>query len=469
MMLRLSHLLSARAAVFATLGFPAFVACLAVQAPAEMPLSREFWRDPSFTRSFMGLFTPENRIEPFVSAEEKAVLSNIARLMAAGDRESAIRRLRNESLSSSSAALQFNLGILHFQEDNLDEAVASLTKALELYPDFRRAHASLGAVYMRRDDLPAALPFLQRAVELGDHDGLTLGLLGYCRLQQNHYASALQAYRLAQLSMPDNPDWKSGEAECLRHTGDHDAAVRLFNEVLASRPGDHETWVRLASALMSLERHDQAAAALEIVRRLDRLSAPDTLLLGQLYLQLQSSSLALARFQESVAAQPPPEPAAAIEAADLLSQALAWPETAQLLTRIREAYPDLPSEDKTAADLERLDALVAMETGEPEAAAQRLEAIVSRDPMDGRVLVALGRHLAAQDNVVEAEMRLQQAARVSAYESAALRELGQLHVSQGNYTAALSHLQRAHDLEPNESLARYIHAVEHAEAAAAGF
>ncbi|HUF60894.1 MAG TPA: tetratricopeptide repeat protein [Verrucomicrobiales bacterium] len=466
-MARPSHHLRLRAA--AAFAAAAFSLCLAPHAPAEMPLSREFWRDPSFTRSFMGLFTPENRIEPFVSAEEKAILSEVARLMAGGDREPAIRRLRNESLSSSSAALQFNLGILLFQEDGLDEAADALTKALELYPDFRRAHASLGAVHMRRDDLEAALPFLQRAVELGDHDGLTLGLLGYCRLQQNHYASALQAYRLAQLSMPDNPDWQAGEAECLRQTGDHAAAVRLFSEVLANRPGEHETWVRLASALMSLERHDQAAAALEVVRRLDRLTAPDTLLLGQLYLQLQSPSLALARFREAIAAQPPPEPAAAIEAADLLSQALAWPEAAELLEKIREHFPTLESDPQTSSALDRLDALVAMETGEPAVAVPQLEAIVSRDPMDGRVLVALGRYFAAQDNVVEAEIRLQQAARVSEYETAALRELGQLHVSQGDYTTALRHLRRAHDLQPGESLSRYIHAIERAEAAAAGF
>jgi tetratricopeptide (TPR) repeat protein len=320
---------------------------------------------------------------------------------------------------------------------------------------------------MRREDPAAALPFLQRAVALGDSEGLTLGLLAYCRLQQQHYSSALQAYRLAQLTMPESPDWKAGEAECLRQTGDHAAAIRLFTEVLAVRPGDHETWIRLAHAQMNLDRHDQAAASLEMVRRLGRLTPPDTLLLGRIFLQLRSPTLALSRFSEAVAAEPPPEVGAVIEAADLLSQTLAWNETATLLQQIRSRFPDITALPENG-DLERLEALLEMETGDPKAAAARLVEIVNRDPMDGRVLVTLGRHLAAEGDFVDAEMRLTQASKVPAFEAPALRELGQLHVTQGDYGAALEQLRRAQALEPDDSLARYIHAVEHAQAAAAG-
>jgi tetratricopeptide (TPR) repeat protein len=207
-----------------------------ILAADPLPLSGEYWKDPAFLKSFNGSYRIEARIEPPVTSEERGLLVEIQSLMAAEKRDAALQKLASSNLTAKSPALTFNLGNLYFETGETEKAITAYRSALKDYPSFRRSHQNLALALVRQEKLPEALEHLTEAIRLGDSSGSTFGLLGYCRLARQEYASALQAYRTAQITEPDVADWKAGMAHCLQQTGAEQEAIALLDEVIAARP-----------------------------------------------------------------------------------------------------------------------------------------------------------------------------------------------------------------------------------------
>ena len=283
-----------------------FSAWLANALAEPLPID-PLWKSETFRKSITASYGIDSRIEPRITEDEAFYLEESAKAMAENDRAKAIAALRGSSLLANSPAMLFTLASHLFETGeakDADESVKLFESALTLFPNFRDAHRNLGVVLIQREDFEEAKDHLVRALALGSQDGLTAGLLGYCHARDGHHQAALDAYRLAMLTQPEERQWILGEAQALLALKRPREAASLLQSLLGG--ADLSTWLAQADAWNELDESLAAAANLEIVHRAGGLE-PDALLsLGHLYLQNDLPALALERYRAALAAANPP-------------------------------------------------------------------------------------------------------------------------------------------------------------------
>lgn len=446
-------LCSSVALSFFTTASPAFAA-------EPLPLSTSYWKDEAFLKSFNGSYRIEARIEPNVSSEERGLLVEIQKLMAENKRAAALEKLKANELTRSSSALTFNLANLYFESGEMKNAILAYEAALKSYPSFRRAHHNLALALVRENHLEKALTHLTEAIRLGDSEGSTYGLLGYCRLSREEFASALQAYRLAQVTEPDVAEWKAGTAQCLQHLGEKSEAIALLEEVIRQRPSESSYSVLKANIHLELEQPDQAVKALELPFRLKSLSADPTLLLADLHLRANRNTSAQTAIDAAFSnKENPPSISAILRLIQTASSQENWKLVKSLFEQTKSEKPgrslNIAKARYLIASNENVAAGVAL-----------LRKLTQEDPTDGQALLTLAKHLANTKQADSAELLFERASADSSTTYEAFVELARLHVSQSRYTEALAAIDKALALNPTESLRSYRQALQKTLAAA---
>ena len=164
-------------------------------------IAREQWNDPQFVKEFLGSYGFLAGYEPKISEEEKQALRDLIDLIKASPK-AAIQQLEPQITESSSAAFDFILANLYFQEGNLGQAENYYKNAIEKFPDFRRAYKNLGLVQVQDGNFDAAIDTISKSLELGEVDGRAYGLLGYGYLTKKRYYPAETAYRKGRSVSP---------------------------------------------------------------------------------------------------------------------------------------------------------------------------------------------------------------------------------------------------------------------------
>jgi tetratricopeptide (TPR) repeat protein len=435
-------------------------------AAEPLPLSQEYWKDEGFLKSFNGSYRINAQIEPTVTSEERGLLVSIQSLMAKGEREESLKKLLGSPLSKTSAAVVFNVGNIQFELGQMKEAAESYQQAIKRFPNFRRAHRNLGYVFARENDWEKAMPELEESIRLGDQDGATYGQLAYGRMQKEQYASALQAYRLAQVTQPESIDWKAGVAQCLQHLKRNEEALALIDEVIEVRPMEASYYLLQSAIHLSMDQSDAAITNLELVRRLGKLDAENHLLLATLHLRAGSAALARPLMLAALAQEQKPPTYTALNALEFVTQVRDWKLARDFANAIGKAYPEI-KEAKLQQQQQRLTALIDIDSREnPQRGAKILESLVAKDPLDAPSLILLARYRISEKRHQEAEMLLQQSARVDGFAYESQVDLAKLYVTTTRYRDAVSQLDQALKARPNENLETYRAAiVDLAEAA----
>ena len=425
-----------------------------------LPLSTSYWKDEAFLKSFNGSYRIEARIEPNVTTEERGLLVEIQKLMADNKRAAALEKLKTNELTRTSAALTFNLANLYFESGDTKNSIIAYAAALKTYPSFRRAHHNLALALVRENDLEKALNHLTEAIRLGDSEGSTYGLLGYCRLFREEYASALQAYRLAQVTEPNVAEWKAGTAQCLQHLGDKTEAITLLEEVIRQRPLEASYSILKANIHLDLDQADQAVKALELPFRLKLLSADPTLTLAGLHLRANRNTSAQTAidiaFSDKAAL---PSTSAVLRLIHTASSQENWKLVKSLLEQTKTVMPDRSMSIAKARYLIASNEDVA-------AGIALLNKLVQEDPTDGEALLTLAKHFTDTKQPGAAELLFERATADSSTAYEAYVELTRLHVAQSRYAEAIIAADKALTLNPTESLRSYRQALQQTLAAA---
>lgn len=447
--------------ILSAFAIPCAVFSLVLNAAEPLPLATGYWQDEAFLKSFNGSYQVNARIEPSVTTEERGLLVSIQAMMAAGKREEALATLTASELLKSSAAIAFNAGNIEFELGNLEAAANHYRAALEISPSFRRAHRNLGFVFARQDDWQQALPALEEAIRLGDQDGATYGQLAYGRMHHEQYASALQAFRLAQLTQPRVIAWKAGTAQCLQHLKRHHEALALLGEVIADQPDEPSYYLLQASVFLSTGQPDEAIANLELVRRMgeDKLDAGNHLLLANLHLRAGSTSLARPVMMAAMGMEKKAALNDALNALEFAVLTRDWSLARDFGLALQKAYPEA-GDARLSHKQQRLSALIDIDSGQnPSRGAGVLEKLVERDPLDADSLILLARYRAGEKRYEEAGMLLEQAKRVEGHAYPSHVELAKLHVASKRYRDALAELNQALHIRPSDAIRDYRDAV----------
>ena len=432
-----------------------FLAPNSLVAGESLNIPASYWESEAFVKSFSASYGVNSRVEPTVSLEEQEVLAGVAKWMEKGDKKRALQALLASKISVNSPALLYNQANIYLELGDEVKAIDAYKTAIKKYPSFRRAHKNLGLTYLRGSQFPLAQSSLVKAVSLGDMSGSTLGMLGYCHLQNEHYASALQAYRLAQLTEPETIEWKAGVAQCLLETGQNKEALSLMKEVIQARPSEVSYQLLMVNMLLQHGEDVKAIAALEWLARQGELPIEHAALLAQLHAQNGTVELARPWFdlvKEDLQIEVYPQYLRAIEAVLQLSD---W-DLAEELLSVDPMGTEL--NDSLLNKRDRLRAIVLMELDKV-GAKPLLEQIVERDPLDGDALVLLAKVSATEEKFEVAEFYFRRAEKIESSKYAAFFAHATMLVTQGKYGAAVEKFELAQKLHPTAQQLKYIEAL----------
>jgi tetratricopeptide (TPR) repeat protein len=424
--------------------------------------SLTFWRDPAFQKAFMGSYGVRADVEPRVTVVERELMEKAMRLMAEeGGGGKAAALLEKNNKPTASAVFDFTLANLHFQEERLTNAAACYLAAIEKHPEFQRAHKNLALIRIRQGDFEAALEPLTRSIELGAHDGLTYGLLGYAYSMTEQYASSESAYRLAMMFQPNAQDWRLGLCRALFKQQKFGEAVVLCDELLRREPSKADFLLLQANAYLGLKQPMRAAEIYELLDLSGRAPVAALHTLGDIYASDGYAEQAADAYLRAWTRDVQPDMGRQLRNVEVLVSRAALEGAERLLKAVvSRAGAEMPADlRKRALKLEAR--LTAAKGACGEEQVRVLEEIVKLDPLDGDALILLGQHHAPRD-AEKAIFYFERAEGIDAFEADAKLRHAQLLVKGGRYQEALPLLKRALELKPREDVQRYAEQVERA-------
>lgn len=177
-------------------------------------------------------------------------------------------------------------------------------------PDYRESYVAKATIAIDRKDYAAALPFVQKAVELAPDDPTTRNMLGAVLYRTGRYDEALACFSRVisageeSLSRNDRVAAHYGLAEVLESLGRGDEALSHFEQAVPLDPDPVRAHRKLAAALAARGRIDEAIPHMQEVLRLSPDETDLRTDLGTLLLRLGRVDEAIAEFRKSLALSP---------------------------------------------------------------------------------------------------------------------------------------------------------------------
>ncbi len=422
--------------------------------------AEQFWDNPAFVKRFLGSYGFNSQIEPEVTDDEVELFRDLVDLIKV-DPQAAAMKLQEEMDEDSSAALCFVLANLYFQDGDLENAEKYYAMAVEKFPDYRRAHKNLGLLKMQQQELAAGAEHLSRSIELGDYDGRSYGLLGYCYLDSEDYVAAESAYRAAILQEPEVQDWKLGLAQALLGQEEYPEANTLFQSLIEADPSNADLWLYQVNTALGMDRPREAAVNIEVVRRLGELKPASLKLLGDIYMSLRIYDKAVEVYEELLSQDNKGQyKDAGLRTAKYLTMAGRGEQASSLIGTLEDRYQDLTEEDQV--ELLLLKAHIARAQGNDEQAKEAFAHIIERDPLNGEALMELASYEQSAGNTAKAMFLYESAAKVDGFEFKSLLSQARIKVSERKFKEAIPLLRTALQYKNDERVAQFLERVEKA-------
>ena len=159
-----------------------------------------------------------------------------------------------EKLAAQNPHESILFNILGLAEEGLRQFSASISHyktAITIRPDYSDAYYNLGNVFHEVGDLDAAIASYQRALEI-DRDCDTYLNLGNALRERGDLPEAIDNYHLALQINPEYVDAYNNLGEALKEQGKYMAAIANFKQGLKLAPEHPTLNAALGLALMSL-------------------------------------------------------------------------------------------------------------------------------------------------------------------------------------------------------------------------
>ncbi len=346
-----------------------------------------------------------------------------------------------------SAAFDLALGNLYYAEDRIEEAIARYESAVAKYPEFLRGWVNIAMIHYQRQDFAKAATGYAKAINLGDRDAQTFGLLAFCMRQTGNTIGAEMAFMQAMIASPEDTNWIGGLLELYFVNQRHAESEPLIRELIRLEPEKSENWMLYASLLTTLDRPLEAATQLEIARSLGVAEPNAVALLGDLYVGLGFIPEALAVYQSL------PAGSSELGTDRLISYARSL-IAKDNFTEARAMLDKIPPTSNWALAKPRYFALAELAAGEQNWAEAQLafQGILQREPLDPYALLGLGHAYGQANDAARAELTFDFALQVPTSEHRACLELANLYLAQSNYERAVHFLNRADSLQPSSAI-----------------
>ena len=368
--------------------------------------------------------------------------------------------LQESITPESSPALDFAIGNLYFQQDQLDDAESAYQQAIEKFPSFRSAIMNLGRVYLIQNELDKTIELYQQLVANAQADADIYLLLAHAMLMQNHLVSAETAYRQCLLLDPTRQEARMGLAKCLMQQERIAEGLALINELLSKDPVNKELWSLKANACLALDNYEQAIQVIETARRLDCADADMLATLGDLYLNNEQPADAVDAYQHmfELGMSSPERILRALEGFLMVQQTDGAMQMMNQLDAL-SADNEAAFSEKQQVRLLRAKGELAKQQGDNETAIKLYQKALQQDPLDGRTMLLLSQWLWEQNRLEEAVMQCERAARIQGFEADAMTRQAQIEVERERYAKAVDLLETSLTFEEQANVRHYLEQV----------
>ena len=329
-------------------------------------------------------------------------------------------------------------------EDN-EKAITALNSALSVWPDEASWHAKLAFLYQENNNLEAALPHWQNAVELEPENAEYLTSLARSYRQAGQLTDAQATYaKSLQTSSVTPKVWKEA-GEVALAIGDAEKAEAWFERACSLMPSDVGVIIGSSRAAMAL---GNVKIALEHARKAYRLAPNNVEVLtglgdvfahkGKLEKAIQIYDRALRVSEDDRAVQ------------------LARSKLLLRLNRTEEAVADLRALTEAESEFEGAWAALSeafSSTGDRDAALEAASHAAKLAPRNVEYQLLLGRKYKETGQLDQALSVLTKASSIAPGDARIARELGDVHKARRHDTQALEAYLHAITLDPKEAAA----------------
>lgn len=439
-----------------------FLASASTGLGQASPVLPNSWDNPEFQNRVIGSYGVRSGVEPEPMTRDEARFFNedILPLVNAGNLSEATRLLAQNATAESNANFDYILGTLYLQQGINARALQAYRQAVSKFPEYLRAYKNMGIVYTQTGEFELAIEMLTKAIELGESNGDTYGLLAYNYFNTGKFMQSLDSYRLATILNPGNRDWVIGKAQSLMEVGDYYEAQAVALQLVEDDPSDSRFWVTRANAYVGLENFDEAIANLEMARTMGSLPSSALLLLGDLHLNNRIPRLALDAYLEAAPKLSTSQKLRIL--GTLVSQSL-FSEAEKF---VREGGPDdnvlasWSDDDRQSWTVFR--SQVAMGLGDEKGSIAFLESVLEESPFNGRALLQVAGYYRRSGDIEKALYFYNRAIGLADLDIRfeGLVQMATLEVGERNYRKALKRVREALEIRSEDRLVDYADTLE---------
>ncbi|MDQ8185896.1 tetratricopeptide repeat protein [Pelagicoccus sp. SDUM812002] len=422
-------------------------------------LKEQSFDNPEFRARFAKSYIAESSTNPNITAEEKGLFDEIVPLIGS-DPKAAITRLSSSLGPDSSAAFDYILGNLYYQEGQGELAIDSYEQAVKKFPNYSQAYYNMGRAYVAEADYASALKSLQKSLSIETGDGTIYGLIGYCYLNMDKPSTALDAYKVAIMLAPDSKDWKLGQLQCLIALERSQEAIGVLYEFIKDDPSKADWWKLQANQFLVVDERAKAAANLTVVKDLGKADGPTLALLGDLLVNEGLVEPAVESYIDAMA-KGGARPGRIIEVVNSLIYMDQIGSAKTLLSNL-ESSMSSDLDEKQQLSVLNVKARLAMQEDDTDGAAGFLADMVKKDPLNGGALLSLSELEKKRGDLAKAEYYAENATKIDGYAHQAFITLAQLNVGKRDYEAAAKYLREAQQIDPKDYVADYLLRIEQA-------
>jgi protein O-mannosyl-transferase len=200
--------------------------------------------------------------------------------------------------------VQYNLGLVLYQQGKAGEATPHFIEALRIKPDYSNAHTNLGVALRQQGKTDEAIIHFREALRIDPRSAEAYYNLGNTLDQKGQDADAIENYEAAFKIKPDLVHISSNMGQVLMRMNRLPEAIERYTEAVKAEPDFFDARCNFGTALMQAGRPDEA---IEQYRQAVRINPGSAQALNNLGLALDQngrSSEAIDQFKEAARVAP---------------------------------------------------------------------------------------------------------------------------------------------------------------------
>ncbi len=206
--------------------------------------------------------------------------------------------------SPESAMAQSSLGLVLFQQDRAEEAIAHYMEAIRLDPSYAGSYNNLGVIYMDRGQMGKAVQMFQKSLLISPDNAEALTNLGLAYRKMGLHEKAIEQYEKATKLRPNFVGAYNNLGLAYAESGRIDKAINEYMTALKLNPEFAEAHGNLGAAYAKKGLTDLALREFGIMTALDPENANAHYNLGLAFFDKGWPDRAVKEFQLAVKLQP---------------------------------------------------------------------------------------------------------------------------------------------------------------------